>query len=139
MNQAELRTNINIIHLAFCYIDVIIHIDMNNIQNMKERRNWVESLTDEEMMFVKRFVLASGSLKELAGGYGISYPTVRIRLDRLIEKVKVLDSQDITDNFERLCRVLYTEGKIDMGVLKAIMAAHREQMEDDHEKSNHNR
>ena len=90
-------------------------------------------------MFVKRFILASGSLKELAGGYGISYPTVRIRLDRLIEKIKIIDSREITDNFERLCRVLYTEGKIDMSTLKTIMAAHKEQMEDDHEESNHNR
>ena len=34
-----------------------------------------------------RFVLASGSLKEVAGGYGVTYPTVRLRLDRLIQKI----------------------------------------------------
>jgi hypothetical protein len=41
-------------------------------------------------------VLASGSLTELAQAYGISYPTVRLRLDRLIAKVKVLENQKIT-------------------------------------------
>lgn len=121
--------NFNIIHLAFHYVYVIIHIDMNNIQNNLKGGKWAELLTDEELMFLKRFVLASGSLKELAKGYGISYPTVRLRLDRLIDKVKVIDSQDIVDDFERLCRVLFAEGRIDMGVLKILLAAHREQTE----------
>jgi len=45
-------------------------------------------LTPEEREFVVQFVLASGSLKEIAGVYGVSYPTVRTRLDRLIEKLR---------------------------------------------------
>ena len=45
-------------------------------------------LTSEEQEFVVQFVLASGSLKEIAGVYGVSYPTVRARLDRLIEKLR---------------------------------------------------
>jgi hypothetical protein len=39
-------------------------------------------LTEEDLAFLKRFLMTSGSLKELAGAYGISYPTVRLRLDR---------------------------------------------------------
>ena len=46
---------------------------------------WLDFLEEEDLSFIKRFVMASGSLKELAGAYGISYPTVRLRLDRLIE------------------------------------------------------
>ena len=61
---------------------------------------WTAGLADEDLSFIKRFILASGSLKELAGVYGISYPTVRLRLDRLIEKVKLLDRLDITSEFE---------------------------------------
>ena len=34
-----------------------------------------------------KFLLASGSLKEVAGLYGVTYPTVRLRLDRLIQKI----------------------------------------------------
>ena len=44
---------------------------------------WMEALEDEDVAFIRRFVLASGSLKEMAAQYGVSYPTVRLRLDRL--------------------------------------------------------
>lgn len=94
-----------------------------------ERRNWVDGLSDEDLAFLKRFILSSGSLKELARIYDISYPTVRLRLDRLIEKVKILDDEDIRSDFERLVRSIYAEGKIDSGVLNAILAAHRKEME----------
>jgi len=50
---------------------------------------WIEHLSDEDLGFLKRFLLAGGTLKDLAAQYGISYPTVRLRLDRLIDKVKL--------------------------------------------------
>jgi hypothetical protein len=93
-------------------------------------RPWIEGLSDEDLAFVKRFILASGSLKELAQAYGISYPTVRLRLDRLIEKIKVLESQEITSEFERTLRILHGEGKIDMETLKHLLEAHRKEMEE---------
>lgn len=105
----------------------------------QERRRWTDSLTDEDLAFVKRFVLASGSLKELAKAYGISYPTVRLRLDRLIEKVKVFDSQEITSDFERVLRALYAEGKLDMDTLKTLLAAHEKEMEEGHEEADSSR
>jgi len=95
----------------------------------RERR-WVDCISDEDLMFLKRFVLVSGSLKELAASYGISYPTVRLRLDRLIEKIRVWDSAEITDGFERLLRSMYAEGRIDMGTLKQLLTAHREGVEE---------
>ena len=73
-------------------------------------------------------MLASGSLKDLAKAYGISYPTVRLRLDRLIEKVKILDSQEIVSEFERTLRARYAEGKLDMETLKALLVAHQEDL-----------
>ena len=90
---------------------------------------WLEKLSDEDQSFIQRFVLASGSLKELAKAYGISYPTVRLRLDRLIEKIKVIDSQEIVSEFERTLRARYAEGKLDMETLKALLVAHQEDME----------
>ena len=42
-------------------------------------------LSPEQQEFVIRFVTASGSLKEMAKLLGVSYPTVRGRLDRIIE------------------------------------------------------
>ena len=57
---------------------------------MNLSRKWIESLDDEDLSFIRRFVLASGSLKEIARIYEISYPTVRLRLDRLIAKIQLL-------------------------------------------------
>jgi hypothetical protein len=89
---------------------------------------WIDKLSDEDVSFVKRFILASGSLKALAQGYGISYPTVRLRLDRLIEKIKILDSQEIVSEFERTLRARYADGKLDVDTLKVLLAAHQAEL-----------
>jgi hypothetical protein len=94
---------------------------------------WIDYLSDEDLAFIKRFVLGSGSLKELAGAYGISYPTLRLRLDRLIDKIKVVDSHEITSEFERVLRAQYAEGKLELGTLKLLLAAHRAETEGTHE------
>lgn len=48
-------------------------------------------LTAEEQRFVLDFVKCSGSLKEMAAQLGLSYPTVRNRLDDLIDHLKTLE------------------------------------------------
>ena len=90
--------------------------------------SWLSGLSDDDIAFIKRFVLASGSLKALAEAYGISYPTVRLRLDRLIDKVKILESQAITSEFERALRAGYAEGRLDMDTLKMLLAAHQDEL-----------
>ena len=45
-------------------------------------------LTPEQQKFVIQFVMASGSLKEMSTLLDVSYPTVRARLDRLIEVLR---------------------------------------------------
>ena len=90
---------------------------------------WFEQLSEEDAAFIKRFVEASGSLKDLAKAYGISYPTVRLRLDRLIEKIKILNSQEILSGFERALRARFAEGKIDKETLKALLIAHQKELE----------
>ena len=45
-------------------------------------------LSADELDFVIRFVLASGSLKEMARQMQLSYPTVRNRLNDLIENLQ---------------------------------------------------
>jgi hypothetical protein len=87
---------------------------------------WVQGLNDDDLAFLKRFVLASGSLKDTAALYGISYPTVRLRLDRLIEKIKVWDSQEPMSGLERAVRGEYADGTIDLPTLKRILAAYRQ-------------
>ena len=50
-------------------------------------------LDTEDQEFILSLLKSSGSLKDLARVYGISYPTVRNRLDVLIEKVKSLEAK----------------------------------------------
>ena len=52
---------------------------------------WMAGLEEEDVAFIKKFILASGSLKEVAGQYGVTYPTVRLRLDRLIQKISMVE------------------------------------------------
>ena len=49
-------------------------------------------LTEEEQRFMLEFVKASGSLKDMAKQMGVSYPTVRIYLDDLIEKLNNMEA-----------------------------------------------
>jgi len=98
-----------------------------------DHRKWTEMLSDEDLAFIKRFVLASGSLKDIAAAYGISYPTVRLRLDRLIAKIEVIDSQEITTEFERVLRSLYADGRIDMDTMRALLRAHEQEREEEDE------
>jgi len=98
---------------------------------------WLHELDDEDLSFIKRFLFASGSLKDLAAAYGISYPTVRLRLDRLIEKIKVLDSRRPMSDFERVLRAHAAEGKLDTPTLKALLAAHEKDLEATREEADH--
>lgn len=86
---------------------------------------WLEAMNDEDRQFLKRFVLASGSLKDLAAEYGISYPTVRARLDRLIAKVQAAEDPKITDPFQRKLRILVADGQLPAALAKDLLAAHR--------------
>jgi hypothetical protein len=96
---------------------------------MASASRWIDYLSDEDLAFLRRFLLASGSLKEVAAGYGISYPTVRLRLDRLIAKITVIESNEITSEFERVLRAQHAEGKIDAETLKTLLAAYRSEQE----------
>ena len=101
---------------------------MRDVENSPGAQ-WIEHLEPEDLAFIKRFVLASGSLKDLAAGYGISYPTVRLRLDRLIAKIQVVDSQHGASEFEQILRARYAEGKVDFETFKALLAAHQKELE----------
>jgi len=91
-----------------------------------EVTSWIDGLSEEDLAFIRRFVLASGSLKEIAEIYGISYPTVRLRLDRLIDKIKLLTSDAVDSEFERILRIEYAQGKLDLGTMKRLLKAHKE-------------
>ena len=88
-------------------------------------RRWIEHLSDEDLAFLKRFLLASGTLKELAHQYGISYPTVRLRLDRLIQKVEMLDRPETAGPLESSLRAMYADGRLDDRAFGDLLRAYR--------------
>ena len=87
---------------------------------------WIKELTEEDWQFIKRLILASGSLKDVAQQYGITYPTVRIRLNRLIKKVQILDSKKPKTLFHRKVQLLVADGKVDLSVAKKLIKAFEE-------------
>lgn len=92
-----------------------------------DSRRWWDLLEDEDRAFIRRFLLTSGSLKELAQAYGVSYPTVRLRLDRLIQKIRILEDARVQDPYERLLRAEFGDGKIDAATFKRLLAAYQQQ------------
>ena len=50
-------------------------------------------LPTEDLTFVLNFLKSSGSLKDMARLYEVSYPTVRNRLDALIDKIKLFEAE----------------------------------------------
>ena len=87
---------------------------------------WMAELEEEDVAFIKRFVLASGSLKEVAGEYGVTYPTVRLRLDRLIQKIKIGDEVD-QEPYVALIKRLALSDKLDFDTAKLLISEYRKQ------------
>lgn len=85
---------------------------------------WMAELEEEDVAFIRRFLLASGSLKEVAGAYGVSCPTVRLRLDRLIQKIKLSDER-AADPYVALIKRLAVNDKVDFEAAKLLISEYR--------------
>ena len=85
---------------------------------------WMTGLEEEDVTFIKKFILASGSLKEVAGQYGVTYPTVRLRLDRLIQKIR-LEENTAADPYIATIKRLAVNEKIDLDTAKLLIAEYK--------------
>lgn len=85
---------------------------------------WIINLDDEDVSFIKRFLLASGSLKEMARQYGVTYPTVRLRLDRLIQKIKISDETE-SEPYIALIKRMAINDKIDFDTAKVLISEYK--------------
>lgn len=94
--------------------------------DVKDVPNWILSLDEEDMEFIKNFVMNSGSLKEIAKVYDVSYPTVRIRLDRLIEKIKLNDAVD-NEEFITFIKKLSIDDRINLEEAKLIIEKYKKE------------
>ena len=80
---------------------------------------WILALEQEDAAFLKNFVLKSGSLKEIARLYEVSYPTVRLRLDKLIQKLEVSDQKE-EEPFSAFIQGLAVDSRLDLESAKHI-------------------
>ncbi len=88
-----------------------------------DQRRWIDHLSPDDLAFLRRFLLASGTLKQLAQEYGVSYPTIRLRLDHLIDKVRLVEAYQQAGPLELRLRTLYAEGKLDDEAFRALLDA----------------
>ena len=86
----------------------------------------LKQLGDDDLEFVQRLVLESGSLKNLAQCYGVSYPTIRARLDKLIERLRERVLGREPDPMADLLADLIAKGEVVPSAARAILKLHRE-------------
>lgn len=94
---------------------------------------WIVNLDDEDVSFIKRFLLASGSLKEMARQYEVTYPTVRLRLDKLIQKIKISDDTE-SEPYIALIKRLAINDKLDFDTAKILIGEYKKTKKDGSEK-----
>ncbi|QIH77108.1 DUF2089 family protein [Macrococcoides canis] len=93
-----------------------------------ELPDWLLKLDKEDIEFMKNFVLESGSLKSIAKMYDVSYPTVRIRLNALIQKIE-LASQEENSGLVNYVKSLAIDEKISLEEAKKIINLYNSEKE----------
>jgi hypothetical protein len=91
---------------------------------------WMVNLEDEDVVFIKKFLQASGSLKEVAKQYRVTYPTVRLRLDRLIQKIQISENTN-NDTYIKLIKRLAINEKIDFDTAKILMSEYKKSKQEE--------
>ena len=88
--------------------------------------SWMENLEEEDITFIKNFMLVSGSLKDMAAKYDVTYPTVRLRLDRLIDRIKMTDDQE-AEPYVKLIKRLALEDRLDFETAKLLISEYKKE------------
>lgn len=85
---------------------------------------WMQDLEEEDLVFIKKFLLASGSLKEIASQYQVTYPTVRLRLDKLIQKIRLAEDV-MAEPYISLIKRLAINEKLDFETAKLLIEEYK--------------
>ncbi|MCM3540703.1 MULTISPECIES: DUF2089 family protein [Priestia] len=92
----------------------------------EEIPSWVLALDKESLEFIRKFILNSGSLKNMSNLYDVSYPTVRAKLDRLIKKIEVHSQEDDVE-FVNMIKEFVIDERISLDVAKVIIEKYRKE------------
>lgn len=91
------------------------------------RRHPLAQLPEEDLNLIVELVLRSGSLKALAESYRVSYPTIRARLDRVIERLEDAVAGKQPDPVNDLLASLVERQQLSIAGARAIRDAIRTQ------------
>lgn len=100
------------------------------IRSALRRDHPLLQLDEDDLDFILQFVLASGSLKEMGQLYGVSYPTIRASLDRVIAELRQRLSTGGRDEMTELLAGLVERGELKPAVAKSIRALYRNKLEE---------
>jgi hypothetical protein len=78
------------------------------------------SLKEEDLDLMLQFVLASGSLKDLARIYQVSYPTIRVRVDRMIGRLREVMTDAPSNPMTNLLMELLDRGEITVSAARMV-------------------
>ena len=92
--------------------------------------DWMSNLDDEDLSFLKKFILSSGSLKEVAKLYGVTYPTVRLRVDKLIQKIKI-GEESASEPYIALIKRLAVSDRLDFDTAKLLISEYKKLPKED--------
>ncbi|WP_232698454.1 DUF2089 family protein [Brevibacillus daliensis] len=98
--------------------------------NREDVPSWILALDKESVEFIRKFIINSGSLKNIAEIYDVSYPTVRAKLDRLIQKIE-LNSKTEDVEFVSMIKNLVIDERISLEVAKLIIDKYKKERDDD--------
>ena len=85
---------------------------------------WLLSLDSTDLSFIKNIIIYNGSLKDVAKVYGVTYPTIRLRFDRLIKKIIDNDKSN-DDAFILKIKNLAIDDKINYETAKELIEEYR--------------
>jgi len=82
-------------------------------------------LSQADQDLITQFTLHSGSLKALAKAVGVSYPTIRRRLDEVIERLRTIVEGREPEPMSELLADLVRRGEITPSAAKNVRDLHR--------------
>lgn len=92
-----------------------------NKQNTHILHHPLAALSEEDLHLITQLVLASGSLKDLATAYGVSYPTIRGRLDAVIARLRDAIAGRTPDPVANLLADLVQRGELTPSGARAVL------------------
>lgn len=100
-----------------------------DLDNPALREHLLGSLPREDLDLIVELVLKSGSLKDLAAAYDVSYPTIRGRLDRVIARLTAAKDGRKPDALTELLAAMVERGEVTASGARAIRETARKAKE----------